>query len=139
MVQDRLQSYYDDENVRRGYDAPNDGTGEPHYPCSSCSGSESSNLTPKDWCKILNMVNKTVMKGTNRRQRRGLEYLGDMVISRNLKRLHYSKKGTSGLQRLSRTNRSVKIAGRYLEKRLALVPTKFYTRLHLKLSANSTS
>jgi hypothetical protein len=62
---------------------PNEGTGEPHTPCSRCSGSESSNLTPKDWRKIQNMVNKTVMKVTDRRQRRGLEYLGDKVISQS--------------------------------------------------------
>jgi hypothetical protein len=31
---------------------PNEATGEPHTLFSRCSGSGSSNLTPKDWCKI---------------------------------------------------------------------------------------
>jgi hypothetical protein len=59
---------------------PNERTGEPHTPCSRCSSSESSNLPPKDWRKIQNIVNKTMMKVTGGKHRKSLEYLGDKVI-----------------------------------------------------------
>jgi DNA replication protein DnaD len=62
---------------------PNESTREPYSPYSSCSGSESSNLTPKDWRKIQNIVNKTVMKVADRKCRKSLEYLGDKVISQS--------------------------------------------------------
>jgi hypothetical protein len=56
-------------------------TGEPHTPCSRCSSSESSSLPPKDWHKIQNIVNKTMMKVTGGKHRKRLKYLGDKVIS----------------------------------------------------------
>lgn len=62
---------------------PGDQTEEPRTPCSRFSGSESSNLSPKDWRKIQSMVNKTVTKVADAKHRKSLEYLGDKVISQS--------------------------------------------------------
>jgi hypothetical protein len=62
---------------------PDNGVEEPHAPSSRSSGSESSNLAPKHWRRIQSIVNKTIMKVTNRKHRRSLEYPGDKVISQS--------------------------------------------------------
>lgn len=62
---------------------PNELAEEPHTPDSRRSGSKSSSLTPRDWRKIQSIVNKTVMKVTDRKHRKSLEYLGDKVISQS--------------------------------------------------------
>jgi hypothetical protein len=56
---------------------------EPHTPDSRRSGSKCSSLTPRDWRKIQSIVNRAMMRMTDKEHRKSVEYLGDKVISQS--------------------------------------------------------